>query len=188
MYNIENLKKDFENNKNIEFLYFWGHRPRKDGQIGKSCFSQWWECQFIIDDIKYYTAEQYMMAEKARLFKDFEILEKILSSKSAKEIKDFGRKIKNFNEELWSKEKINIVKRGNLAKFSQNESLKYFLLNTDKKILVEASPYDKIWGIGLIEDDEKVKNPNLWEGLNLLGFILMELREELKNCLKELGD
>ncbi len=99
------------------------------------------------------------MAEKARLFKDYETLEEILSAENQKEIKDLGRKIKNFNEELWNREKYEIVKSGNLAKFSQDENLKEFLLSTGDKIIVEASPYDSIWGIGMGAKDENIEDP-----------------------------
>ena len=71
------------------------------------------------------------------------------------------------------------MKRGNLAKFSQNAELKEFLLNTDNRVLVEASPVDKIWGIGLAVDDKNIENPLMWQGLILLGFALMEVRDDL---------
>ncbi len=131
-----------------------------------------------------------MMAEKARLFKDYETLEEILSAKDQKEIKDLGRKIKNFNEEIWNREKYEIVKSGNLAKFSQDENLKEFLLSTGDKIIVEASPYDSIWGIGMGAKDENIEYPTAWKGENLLGFALMEVRDLLNkrstfiNCRK----
>ena len=119
------------------------------------------------------------MAEKARLFKDYETLEEILSAENQKEIKDLGRKIKNFNEELWNREKYEIVKSGNLAKFSQDENLKEFLLSTGDKIIVEASPYDSIWGIGMGAKDENIEDATAWKGENLLGFALMEVRDLL---------
>ena len=120
-----------------------------------------------------------MMAEMARLFKDYETLEEILATENQKEIKDLGRKIKNFNEELWNREKYEIVKRGNLAKFSQDENLKEFLLSTGDKIIVEASPYDSIWGIGMGTKDKNIEDPTAWKGENLLGFALMEVRDLL---------
>lgn len=120
-----------------------------------------------------------MMAEKARLFKDYETLEEILSSKEQGDIKALGRRIKNFKEELLNEEKFNIVKRGNLAKFSQDENLKEFLLSTKGKILVEASPYDCVWGIGRGVNEEGIEDPKTWRGENLLGFALMEVRDTL---------
>ena len=114
-----------------------------------------------------------------KLFNDNEIFHKIMSSKSPKEYKELGRKIKNFSDSKWNENKYQIVLKGNIAKFSQNEKLKVFLLNTGTKILVEASPYDKIWGIGLSADQENIENPLTWRGENLLGFALMEVRDLL---------
>lgn len=179
-YSIHNLKKDYMNGEKFEYLLFWGHRPSPKGNITSSCFSQWWKCEFVVENQKYSSMEQYMMAEKARLFKDEEVLQEILNIDDPGRIKSLGRKVKKFDEVLWDENKHNIVLKGNIAKFSQNEELKIFLLSTKNKILVEASPYDRIWGIGLAKEDKNVTNPLLWKGENLLGFILMEVREELK--------
>ena len=175
-YNLENLIKDFNSKKKLKFIFFWGHTQNGD-EITKACFSQWYNCKFVVDGITYHTAEQYMMAQKALLFNDNEIFHKIMSSKSPKEYKGLGRKIKNFSDSKWNENKYQIILKGNIAKFSQNEKLKVFLLNTGTKILVEASPYDKIWGIGLSADQENIKNPLTWNGENLLGFALMEVRD-----------
>lgn len=120
-----------------------------------------------------------MMAEKARLFKDEEILKEILQSKHPKQIKELGRKVRNFDEEVWKKKRYSIILNGNYAKFLQNEGQRQFLIGTKNRVLVEASPYDKIWGIGMAADDENIENPLEWKGLNLLGFALMEVRDEL---------
>lgn len=104
-----------------------------------------------------------------------------MKSKNPKEIKALDKKVRNFNQELWDKAKYLIVLNGNYAKFSQNKEMRDFLLGTKDKILVEANPLDTIWGIGLGEDNEKASNPNLWCGQNLLGFALMEVRDDLKN-------
>lgn len=184
-YSVKKICERFNKKEDLEFIFFWGHRKNKKGTITKSCFSQWYLSDFYVDNILYNCAEKYMMAEKARLFKDYEILEEILKAKDQPEIKALGRKIRNFNDELWNKEKYNIVKKGNLAKFSQSEELKEFLISTESKIIVEASPYDCVWGIGLLETDEEANNPNKWRGENLLGFALMEVRDELiKNFYK----
>ena len=175
-YNLENLIKDFNSKKKLKFIFFWGHSQNGD-EITKACFSQWYNCKFVVDGITYHTAEQYMMAQKALLFNDNEIFHKIMSSKSQKEYKELGRKIKNFSDLKWNENKYQIVLKGNIAKFLQNEKLKAFLLNTGIKILVEASPYDKIWGIGLSAEQENIENPLTWNGENLLGFALMEVRD-----------
>ncbi|WP_223833568.1 NADAR family protein [Pedobacter riviphilus] len=141
--------------------------------------SQWWPSPFVENDIIYQTAEHYMMAKKALLFNDHQVFEKILTKKSPKDVKDLGRQIRNFDAAKWNAHKYEIVKQGNLLKFSQNEDLKSFLLQTKNKVLAEASPVDAIWGIGLAEDHIDAINPKNWKGLNLLGFALMEVRDDI---------
>ena len=165
---------------NPEFVFFWGHTS-KNNQISKCCLSQFWPCQFKSNNIEYCCAEQFMMSEKAKLFKDEASYQLILKETSQPKIKQLGRLIKNFNEDEWNKNKIKIVVQGNILKFTQNEELKNFLLQTGNKILVEASPKDRIWGIGLDENDPNSKNPIKWRGQNLLGFSLMEVRDIIKN-------
>ncbi|MOA26451.1 Swarming motility protein YbiA [compost metagenome] len=125
-----------------------------------------------------------MMAEKAMIFDDKEMLERILKSDNPKEIKELGRKVNNFNEAIWTKKRYSTVLNGNYAKFLQNPKLMQFLLQTEDKILVEASPYDQIWGISMSSDDQSVNDPFKWKGENLLGFALMEVRDELKRIYK----
>jgi ribA/ribD-fused uncharacterized protein len=163
----------------LKYLFFWGHQARKDGKIGKQCFSQWWPSPFEIAGIVYPTAEHYMMAEKARLFGDHETCEKILSASRPDVAKKLGRTVQGFDEQVWSQHCFAIVVQGNEAKFRQNEDLKEFLLETKDRILVEASPVDRIWGIGLAEDDPNAAHPEKWRGFNLLGFALMKVRSRL---------
>ncbi|PWJ43721.1 NADAR family protein [Sediminitomix flava] len=177
-YNIETIQQEFESGKRNKFLFFWGHRKSKNGEIGQSCLSQWWSSEFEVDGIKYFSAEHYMMAEKAKLFNDQVNLENIINSKSPAQAKQFGREVRGFIEEVWLKHRYQIVVRGNLAKFGQNLELKNFLISTKKRVLVEASPVDAIWGIGLSKDSKVIENPLKWRGLNLLGFALMEVRDE----------
>lgn len=162
-------------------ILFWGHRPRKDGKIGKSCFSQWWLSNFIFSGMQFCCAEQWMMAQKAALFNDKKILESILDSTSPKEMKSLGKKINRFNENTWNENKYSIVLFGSYLKFSQNSQLKSFLLETEDTVIVEASPYDKIWGIGLKAEDPDAYNPEKWNGENLLGFALMEVRDAINS-------
>nr|WP_294927606.1 NADAR family protein [uncultured Flavobacterium sp.] len=173
-YNVENIAAE------SKFLFFWGHQPNKDGSISKTCFSQWWLSSFEVDKVIYKTAEHWMMAKKAELFKDDEVLAKIIKANSPAEAKKLGREVKNYNETLWLAARFDIVKEGNYHKFSQNPELKTFLVNTKERVLVEASPVDAIWGIGMASDHKDVLNPEKWRGLNLLGFALMEVRDELK--------
>jgi ribA/ribD-fused uncharacterized protein len=173
-YNIDNIAPE------SKFLFFWGHQPNKDGSISKTCFSQWWLSPFEVEGITYKTAEHWMMAKKAVLFNDNAVLEKIIASNSPAEAKKLGREVKNYNETLWLAARFEIVKEGNYYKFNQNPELKTFLLNTKDRVIVEASPVDAIWGIGMASDDKNVMNPGKWKGLNLLGFALMEVRDELR--------
>lgn len=161
-----------------DFLFFWGHHE-KQGKVTKACFSQWYACDFDVEGQHYTTAEQYMMAEKARLMGDEETCRKILEASEPSEFKTLGRMVKNFDETLWNAYKYDIVTKGNLYKFSQNQALKTFLLSTADKILVEASPYDRIWGIGFAADAAEANDPHKWRGENLLGFALMEVRSQL---------
>nr|WP_315033292.1 NADAR family protein [uncultured Chryseobacterium sp.] len=177
-YTIQDIKDRFQKKQRIKFLFFWGHTVKDE--ITKSCFSQWFTGKFEENGIIYKTAEHYMMAGKARLFNDAETLEKILQAATPNQVKALGRKVKNFDPKIWDEHKYEIVKQGNLLKFSQNEKYKDFLLSTNDKILVEASPYDAIWGIGMLETDSRAENPLLWNGENLLGFALMEVRDELR--------
>lgn len=180
-YSNKLITEQYNNNESLKFLFFWGHQPNKDGSIGKSCFSQWWEASFEIDGITYPTAEHYMMAGKARVFNDHEVLQEILQVSHPHDAKKLGRKVKNFTPDIWDQHKFDIVVKANYAKFSQNQELKAFLLNTNDRIIVEASPRDRIWGIGMGQSNEKALNPNLWRGHNLLGYALMEVRDTLKN-------
>ena len=163
-----------------KWLFFWGHKPSEDGSVTKSCFSQWWAGHpFVIDGLTYATAEHYMMAEKARLFGDTASLKKILIAKSAAEAKKLGRTVTNFNDSTWVAARSKIVVQGNFAKFHQHPKLRLFLDQTGDRVLVEASPFDRIWGIGLRADDPRVHDPAQWQGENLLGKALVEVRRQL---------
>jgi ribA/ribD-fused uncharacterized protein len=162
-----------------EFLFFWGHQPSQNFLVDKACLSQWWPCSFTNEGKFYNSAEQWMMAEKARLFSDQERLELIMNSNDPKKIKEIGRNIKFFDESVWDHRKYDAVFEGNLLKFKQNEELKSFLISTGNSVLAEASPHDRIWGIGMSQDEAKGRTPLEWKGQNLLGFALMEVRKEL---------
>ena len=179
-YTRELIEEKFRRGERLKYIFFW--KPSSDGSQGvtKSCLGQWEECRFTADGIEYHTAEQYMMAQKALLFGDEEIRAEIMAAKHPKQYKALGQKVRGFVQETWDKNCCDIVIRGNIEKFSQNEEFKAFLLNTNERILVEASPFDKIWGIGMKEDDSRSENPTLWNGTNFLGFCLMEVRDILR--------
>ncbi len=151
-----------------EFLLFWGG----------PC-SQWAIGSFEVDGIVYNCAEQYMMAEKARLFNDDESLEKIMNEFDPGIQKAFGRKVKGFNSEQWDAISRDVVFKANVAKFTQIAEYNKFLLETGELTIVEASPYDKIWGIGLGVDDPKALDPAQWQGKNWLGEVLMKVRSSI---------
>ena len=153
----------------INYMFFWG-----------GMFSNWYisDDQFTVDGITYNCGEQYMMYQKAMTFNDKETAKKILDEIVPSEQKKLGRLVKNYNDSTWNRVRYNIVKRGLFAKFSQNENLKEYLLKYKGYQIVEASPYDRIWGIGYYEQDA-INNINNW-GENLLGKILTELAQEIK--------
>ena len=178
---VESLLEYIDQGNPVEYLYFWGHTPKIAGSLDKSCLSNWFPACFQVDGITYYSAEQFMMAEKARLFEDARALEKILGAQDPGRAKQVGRRVRGFVEEEWAEWRFDIVVAGAEAKFRQNPDLGEFLVGTGQKILVEASPTDSIWGIGMTQDDHRARSPRNWEGLNLLGFALMQARMRIRN-------
>ncbi|WP_444930666.1 NADAR family protein [Microbulbifer sp. SSSA002] len=162
----------------VKYLFFWGHQKSTRG-ISKGCFSQWYDSPYECSGHRFMTAEHHMMYQKAILFSDNEAATKLLSASNPGEAKAIGRQVRGFDQAKWDQFKVEIVVSANLAKFGSNPELKEFLLSTGEQVLVEASPVDRIWGIGLAEDNPACKNPNLWKGENLLGFALMEVRDQL---------
>lgn len=179
-YHLDWLIDIFEMGGRIKYLFFWGHQKSISGDLTSSCFSQWWASPFFVDNVKYNTAEHWMMAQKALLFSDIETYHKIIVAKSPAEAKTLGRQVRNFNDSIWNDHRFEIVVKGSLQKFEQHHDLKTFLLNTKDRVLAEASPVDRIWGIGLSADSDNAENPRSWPGLNLLGFALMDVRDMLK--------
>lgn len=180
-FDVESLKAALHTGQRPEFLFFWGHSA-KSSMIGKHVLSQWWPASFSIDGQIYPTAEHYMMAQKAKVFGDDQAYINILATPSPSKAKAFGREVKGFDEELWVAQRFPIAVRGNTAKFEQNAELKDWLIDTGNLVLVEASPVDKVWGIGLAASDKRALDPQTWRGLNLLGFALMKARAVLKSC------
>ncbi|MFJ5099733.1 NADAR family protein [Streptomyces sp. NPDC088554] len=163
-----------------KYLHFWGHAPRRDGSLDASCLSQWWPAPFTVDGVEYATAEHWMMARKARLFEDGEAERRAVGAANPALAKKAGRLVRGFDETVWERERFGIVVEGSVHKFGQDPGLRGFLLATGERILVEASPLDRIWGIGLAADDARAGDPARWRGLNLLGYALMEARERLR--------
>lgn len=164
-----------------KFALFWGHRPRRGDHSGWECFSQWWPAPVVIASVRYPTSEHWMMAEKARLFGDSEGLAKVMAARSPGAAKAAGREVRGFTEDRWAEARYDVVVTATLAKFTQHPDLAGILERTGKRVLVEASPTDRIWGIGLASTDEAARNPGRWRGLNLLGFALMDVRDLLRS-------
>ncbi|MEZ4472448.1 MAG: NADAR family protein [bacterium] len=168
----------------LAFLFFWGHTPRADGQVSSSCLSQWWVSPFTVEGEEFATAEHWMMAGKARLFGDEACRERILAAPTPAEAKKLGRAARGFDGPTWEAHRFALVVDGNRHKFQQHPPLAAFLLATGTRVLVEASPVDAIWGIGLAADAADAQDPRRWRGLNLLGFALMEVRAALRAGLR----
>ncbi len=180
-YNNQYIIDQLAAGEKLKYVFFWGHTEKKD-LVTKACFSQWYESSFEVEGITYPTTEHWMMSKKAALFEDEDIYQKIINCQTPGEAKDLGRQVKGFKTAVWKKHRMEIVVNGNFHKFSQNEALGTFLKNTKKRVLVEASPLDSIWGIGMAEDHPDILNASAWKGANLLGFALMEARDLLRNA------
>lgn len=152
-----------------KFFFFWS-----------GPFSQWAKRPMTVEGKAYNCCEQYMMAEKARIFGDSFIAGRIMSAKDPKEQKRLGRMVMNFDKAKWDTVAKDVVYRGNYAKFSQNEDMLAELRNTGDRMIVEASPKDSIWGIGLHARDPRAKDPSQWPGTNWLGECIMRVRDKLR--------
>lgn len=176
---LAELRRAEREGRRTKYLFFWGHQPPRGGGVGPGCLSQWWPAAFTVDGVRYASAEHFMMASKARLFRDAGAEERILAARTAAEAKAIGRQVRGFDEETWAAHCFGAVVRGSVAKFGADAELRDYLLGTGSRVLVEAGPLDRVWGIGLAADDERAASPSHWRGRNLLGFALMAAREVL---------
>lgn len=173
-FKVENLMQfDF-----FECKPFWGPEDNADGYL-----SNFYVCPYSFDGLRFHSSEQEFMYRKALEFGDIEIGIAILRSTTPAEAKKLGRKIKGFTDEQWDKVKEIIMIKTLHHKFYDNPQLKQKLMLTGDAVLVEASPYDKVWGIKLGPDNPDVHDPSKWRGENLLGFCLMYLRYIYKEKL-----
>jgi len=154
-----------------KFAFFWG-----------GTMSQWAPSTFVIDGVEFNTCEQYMMYKKALMFHDYKIASDIMKADRPREQKALGRKVSNFNKDVWEKYCKEIVYDANMAKFTQNPDMLEELMFTVGKTLVEASPKDDIWGIGLKEDDPLAQDRATWKGTNWLGEAIQRVRTELQEA------
>jgi ribA/ribD-fused uncharacterized protein len=180
MRSVEEVVAAMAAGRRLKFLPFWGHTPRGE-QPGPWYLSQWYASPFQVDGVHYATAEHYMMAGKASLFGDDAMVPRILAASSPGEAKALGRQVAGFDGEVWAAHRFDIVVAGSVGKFAHHEALRAYLLATNERVLVEASPRDRIWGIGLAATNPDATVPSRWRGLNLLGFALMEARAQLGN-------
>lgn len=164
-----------------EVILFWGHVNKKHLRDGEFMLSQWYPAPFSVNEVVYKSAGHWMMARKALLFNDRETFRKILEADRPDEVRSLSRAIADFDDAHWNECKYDIVREGNFHKFNQNRKLRDYLLSTGNAVLAEANPFDKVWGIGISQEAKNVKDPYAWEGINLLGFALMEIREYLRN-------
>ena len=178
--NLEELRALRAAGSPLSFCFFLDYQPPKNGVITNACLSQWWPCTFTLGAMIFSTAEHFMMYEKAILFGDEEIAARIVDADHPFEAKTLGRRVRNFDQTRWSRACVDIVVRGNIAKFEQNPKLRKYLSDTGDAILAETSPSDLIWGTGCHEEDPAATAPENWPGQNLLGFVLMETRDRLR--------
>ena len=163
-----------------QILAFWS--PRGEG-IGPHVLSQWYRSPFMLDGTEFDTAEHWMMYSKARLFGDDRIAEEILSlphQNRPNTVQKLGRQVRGFDQRVWDAHKYSIVLRGNLAKFHSWPALGDWLSDRGETEIVEASPYDCVWGVGVSESDPRLLKPWEWPGENLLGQVLDEVRMVLQ--------
>lgn len=162
------MERHEEGPKPEEFAFFWG-----------GTMSQWHRSKFVIDGVEFNTCEQYMMYKKALMFGDYEIAQKVMEADHPREQKALGRQVKNFDDTKWCEYCRDIVYDANYAKFTQNPEMWEELKFTGDRTMVEASPKDNRWGIGLAADDPRAKDRSQWLGTNWLGEAIQQVREDL---------
>lgn len=176
---VEQLRAAVASGQRPEFLLFYGHQPDMPGGIDRSCLSENYAAAFEVDGERFPTVEHYIAWRKAKLFGDDHSAERILNAEAPSKAKAIGRSVKPFDDEVWKAHRLEIAIAANVAKFSAHPRLAEYLALTGHKVLADASPIDRVWGIGLYADDAAAKDPGRWPGLNILGFSLMEARCQL---------
>lgn len=185
-YDVSWLKHQYDNGVRPSFLFF----NVKSGEAASSkhaILSQWHPSPFVVAGDRYAHAAHWMMVQKARLFDDHQAVSDLLAGRDDSDIVKRGRNIEGFDQHRWDKVKYDIVLQGNLHKFSQHKTLQVYISSTHPMVLTEASPEDPVWGIGMHEKAPDASNPHRWNGLNLLGFALMEVRDILANVIGDMS-
>ena len=183
-HNIEDLRRRIASGWRADYALFFAPDPERPGVLGNECLSQWYPSEMQLDGVRFPTAEHYMMWRKARLFGDADVERRLLADDSPAVAKQLGRRVRNFHSEAWDRVRFEVVLTGSLAKFEQNETLRRYLLGTGDRVLAEASAVDTIWGIGFDAADPNARNPLRWTGQSLLGFALMQARDQLGDSRK----
>ena len=155
-----------------QFTFFWGHR----GKAPQAVCSQFFPSPMVIEGQRLVCGEQWMHLRKAQLFGDAATAAAILAEAEPARHKALGRQVTGFSAPAWAAVARDIVFRGSMAKFSQNPDLLDRLRQSAGTTLVEASPDDAVWGIGLARDDPRAARRDTWLGTNWLGAVLTEVR------------
>jgi ribA/ribD-fused uncharacterized protein len=187
-YNLTWLKQKYDGGSQPEFLFFFAAAPsERSGSGEETMLTQWYPSNFVVQGDQYLHSAHWMMVQKAKLFDDIGAANRLLAATDDRQILEHGRQIAGFDQKHWDDHKYNIVMLGNLHKFSQNQSLRAYISGTHPRVLAEANPNDQIWGIGLTEGTDGAMNPHHWRGLNLLGFALMEVRDNLGGFMETIS-
>jgi ribA/ribD-fused uncharacterized protein len=180
-YDVAWLKRLCDGGIQPSFLFFSTRYDATTQANAHMVLSQWYPSPFQVMGQEYAHAAHWMMIQKAKFFGDRRALSDLLSGTDNLEIANRGRNIEGFEAEMWDKVKYDIVLQGNLHKFSQHKSLRAYISDTHPLVLTEANPNDPVWGIGMRENAPGANDPHCWNGLNLLGFALMEVRDILED-------
>lgn len=183
IYTLQGLKESLSKGARYEFINFYDFSKKdvKFDHLTNGCFSHFFPIEFCDKrGVKYSNCYQFMMAQKALFFNDHKIFNQIMKTDDHFEQKKLGRKVTNFDLNLWKEVSDDLCYEGNLYKFSQNEKLYEFILSFNaNSLFVNCDPNDEMYGIQLTMDDQKAKNPNEWKGFNKLGFQLTRVRHTL---------
>ena len=171
MKHTQKMEESVKRVKREEIVFFW--KPSDSHGF----LSNWSPHKIVENGIEFSTMEHYMMYHKAVLMGDKDTARRILKAKTPTEAKGLGRIVRGFSEEKWVERRETVVFNGLLLKIRQHPGVKRQLLETGESLLAEASPYDRIWGIGMKGDHPRAQNPDMWQGANLLGKAWMRVRE-----------
>lgn len=174
-------KLGFRTTDDMNMVYFWKPKLKNYGVLDAACCCQWWLSKFTFEGVEFRSAEHAMMYGKAKMFNDPQAMAAILEERHPHAAKAIGRQVRNFNVNTWDTESYELVRAINEAKFTQDPALKKWLMSLPKNtVFVETSPYDRLWGIGLAENEPvDLTNIKNWQGQNKLGFAITEVFQKL---------